>query len=247
MRPRFVVSLAAVALTLAVVVNAASALTLEHVVRIDPARLSLTMSNGLALLEARGGVHEYTAGRPDLPGISERGDLPAGMRLVSVEVVAAQTELWADGVRVAPALSSRAGAPPDERSAASALFYTSASFQPEVLAATGVQGSLRGRNVAYLRIAPARWNAQTGRLERVTSLDLKLTLEDGAEPAVTRERIVREWEDEPPSGVPSRAIVSLSSEATAGGSGKPKAEPFKPLQVPSVLGSPVEYVIVTSD
>jgi hypothetical protein len=29
--------------------------------------------------------------------------------------------------------------------------------------------------------------------------------------------------------------------------GKPKAEPFKPLQIPSVLGSPVEYLIITND
>src|SRR5262249_21826764 len=53
-------------------------------------------------------------------------------------------------------------------------------------------------------------------------------------------------EDELPSGVPSRAIVSLGAAATDA-TGKPKAQPFKPLQVPSVLGSPVEYLIVTSD
>src|SRR5262249_34235318 len=53
-------------------------------------------------------------------------------------------------------------------------------------------------------------------------------------------------EDELPSGVPSKAIVSLAATATTG-PGKPKAQPFKPLQVPSVLGSPVEYLIVTSD
>src|SRR5262249_46813864 len=53
-------------------------------------------------------------------------------------------------------------------------------------------------------------------------------------------------EDELPSGVPSRAIVSLGAAATDA-TGKPKAQPFKPLQVPSVLGSPVEYLIITSD
>ncbi len=65
---------------------------------------------------------------------------------------------------------------------------------------------------------------------------------------MTRERIVREWEDELPSGVPSRAIVSLANRAMAGdGAVKGKAEPFKPLQVPSVLGSPVQYLIITND
>ena len=225
----------------------ASALTLEREVRIDPKRVSVSVANGIASVEARGGTREYTPGRPDLPWISERVDLPAGMKLTSVEVIAAETQPLADAVRVPPALSSRPGSTPGERSVADGAVFSSAAFQPEVLALPGIQGSLRGRNVAYLRISPTRWNPQTGALERVSSLRLRLTVEDGAAPAVPRERIVREWEDELPSGVPSRALVSISSAMNAGTPGKPKAEPFKPLQIPSVLGSPVEYVIVTND
>jgi len=242
MRARLVVPL--VALLVAAAVQNAFALTLERQVRIDPARVSVSITNGVASVEARGGTREYTPGRPDLPWISERVDLPAGMKLTRVEVLGADTQPMADGVRVLPAFSSRTGAVPGERSLADQAVFASPSFQPEVLALPGIQGSLRGRNVAYLRIATSRWNPQTGALERVTGLKLRLTVEDGAEPAVKRERIVREWEDELPSGVPSRALVSLSSSSTAG---KPKAEPFKPQQIPSVLGSPVEYLIITSD
>ncbi len=236
------------AIVVAALASPASALTLERDLRLDPARVKLSSVNGAVSVEARGGTHEYSAGRPDLPWIAERVDLPAGMKVTSVEVVAVETELLADGVKVAPALSARSGAAPGARSAEDARYYASASFQPEQLAALGTQGSLRGRNVAYLRVAPTRWNPQTGRLERVTRLQLRLVVEDGAAPAVTRERIVREWEDALPSGVPSRAVVSLASSATSGLPGvKPKAEPFKPLQLPSVLGSPVEYLIVTND
>jgi hypothetical protein len=166
------------------------------------------------------------------------------MKLTKVEVLGAETQSMADGVRVLPALSAKTGAVPGERSLADAAVFASPSFQPEVLALPGIQGSLRGRNVAYLRIAPSRWNPQTGALERVSSLKLRLTMEEGAAPAVVRERIVKEWEDELPSGVPSRALVSISGTTALG---KPKAEPFKPLQLPSVLGSPVEYVIITND
>jgi len=242
MRARLVVPL--VALLVSAAVQNAFALTLERQVRIDPARVSVSITNGVASVEARGGTREYTPGRPDLPWISERVDLPAGMKLTRVEVLGADTQPMADGVRVLPAFSSRTGAVPGERSLADQAVFASPSFQPEVLALPGIQGSLRGRNVAYLRIATSRWNPQTGALERVTGLQLRLTVEDGAEPAVKRERIVREWEDELPSGVPSRALVSLSSSSTVG---KPKAEPFKPQQIPSVLGSPVEYLIITSD
>src|SRR5262245_27924583 len=234
-----------VALVVAAAARNASALTLERVVRIDPARVTVTIAKGVAAVEAQGGTHEYAAGRPDLPWIAERIDLPAGMKLGAVEVVSAETQLLADGVQVLPALSARPGSAPDERSVADAAVFASPNFQPEALALPGIQGSLRGRNVAYVRIAPARWNPQTGQLERVSSLKLRLTLEDGAAPAVPRERIVREWEDELPSGIPSRAIVSIADQLTTGG--RPKAEPFKALQLPSVLGSPVEYLIITND
>src|SRR5262249_14356391 len=216
-------------------------------VRIDPARVSLSAAKGVTFVEARGGTHEYTAGRPDLPWISERVDLPAGMRITGVEGVDVGTPGLADGVRWAPALSARPGAAPGERSLADAAVFSSPDFQPAVLAALGTQGSLRGRNVAYLRIAPARWNPQTGQLQKISRLKLRLTLADGAAPAVPRERIVREWEDELPSGVPTRALVSLSNLTTGDAAGKPKARPFKPLQLPSVLGSPVEYAVITND
>jgi hypothetical protein len=246
MRPRLVLL---PALALLAFASAASALTIERELRFDASRLSVTSSSkGEVALEARGGTHEFVAGRPDLPWLSERVDLPAGMKVTQVEVLSAETELLRDAVRIAPAPVTRPGAGPLERTAADASFYSRAGFQPEQIASLGMQGSLRGRNVAYLRVAPARWDAQTGRLERITRLRVRLTVEDGAAPAVPRERIVREWEDEMPSGVPSRAVVSLESAATTGspGNGR-KAEPFKPLQIPSVVGSPVEYVIVTTD
>ena len=244
MRARFILPLAALVVSAAA--HDAAALTLDREVRIDPRRVTVSIAKGVATVEATGATRDYSAGRPDLPWIAERVDLPAGMRLTRVEVIAAETQPLADAVRVLPALSAKTGALPGERSLADASVFSSSVFQPEVLALPGVQGSLRGRNVAYLRISPSRWNPQTGALERVTSLKLRLTVEDGAAPAVTRERIVREWEDELPSGVPTRALVSLSAPAGAT-VGKPKAEPFKPLQIPSVLGSPVEYLIITND
>jgi hypothetical protein len=226
----------------------ASALTIDHELRFDAARVQLSASAGFTLVTARGGTHEYAAGRPDLPWVAERVDLPAGMKVTAVQVLSFETELLRDGVLIPPALSARPGAGANERSVADASVFASAEFQPAQLAALGAQGSLRGRNVAWLRVAPTRWDPQTGRLERITHMKLQLTLEDGAAPAVTRERIVREWEDELPSGVPSRALVSLAADAAGGVvGGRLKAEPFKPQQLPSVLGSPVEYLIITND
>ena len=246
MRRRTLASL--VALAFIVLASTASALTIERTLTLDAAKLRVSSSQGLTMIEALGGTHEFTPGRPDLPWVAERVDLPAGMKVTGVEVVSFQSELLRDGVRVAPAPVIRPGAGPGERTVADARAYATTGFLPEQLASVGTQGSQRGRNVAFLRIAPTRWNPSTGQLERIASVQLRLTVVDGAAPAVTRERIVREWEDELPSGIPTRALVSTSSNVvTRDAAGKPQAEPFKPLQVPSVLGSPVQYVIITND
>ncbi len=249
MRRRTLASL--VALALIALASTASALTIDRTLTIDAARVRVSSANGLTMIDAVGGTHEFTSGRPDLPWMSERVDLPAGMKVTGVEVVSFQSELLRDGVRVAPAPATRPDAGPGERTAPDARAYAATSFVPSQLASLGVQGSMRGRNVAFVRIAPTRWNPATGQLERITSLQLRLTVEDGAAPAVTRERIVKEWEDELPSGVPTRAIVSeknaFASASATPDAAKPQAEPFKPLQVPSVLGSPVQYLIITND
>lgn len=245
MRRRSLVSL--VSLTLLAFASTASALTIDRTITLDASRLRVTSEQGMVMVEAAGGTHEYTAGHPDLPWVAERIDLPAGMKVTGVEVVSFQSELLRDAVRIAPALVTRPGAGPGERTAADASAYAVSGFVPAELARVGTQGSMRGRNVAYVRIAPTRWDPATGRLERISSMQLRLTVEDGAAPAVVRERIVREWEDELPSGVPSRAIVSMSAPTVDAVTGKPQAEPFKPLQVPSVMGSPVQYLIITND
>jgi hypothetical protein len=244
--------IALTALVLAASAPQASALTIERELRLDASWLRVRTERGVTQVDLAGGMHEFAAGRPDLPWVSERVDLPAGMKLTAVEVLEVETRSLGEGLRIAPAPVARPGVGPEARTAEDASHYSRAGFQPARLAELGHQGSLRGRQVAFLRVAAARWDAASGRLERVDRLRLRLTLEAGAAPAVERERIVREWEDELPSGVPTRALVSLDASrdaaARAGGAiGKPKAEPFKPLQLPSVLGSPVAYVIVTND
>lgn len=56
---------------------------------------------------------------------------------------------------------------------------------------------------------------------------------------------MREWEDELPTGIPMRELGSALTSYSGAADRDP--QPFRPLQVPSVLGSPVAYVIVTSD
>lgn len=223
-----------------------SAGVVEREFRYDSGRVSVTHRDGYAHVDARGSLREFRPGRPDLPWIAERIDLPAGTRAASVEVIELETDVLARGARVAPSAVVSPGLGPVELTTPDARYFMAATPQPEELVGVGEQGGLRGRNVAYLRVSPARWNPSTGVLERVTRLRVRVTLEASRAEMVPRERIVPEWEDEGlPSGVPTR---ELAAALAAGGSGaRRKAEPFRPQQLPSVLGSPVAYLIITSD
>ena len=182
-----------------------------------------------------------------MPWVSERIDLPPGMRVTGVEVTGLETRTLATGAQIAPALAPTPGLGPEERSKPDPLYFQASTPQPEQVASLGAQGGLRGRSVAWLQVAPARWNPATGEVSLVTKVSVRLTLDTDPGPPLVRERIVREWEDRDalPSGVPSRAMAAALTSVTPGGKGK--AAPFRATQVPSVLGSPVEYVIVTND
>jgi hypothetical protein len=100
----------------------------------------------------------------------------------------------------------------------------------------GTQGSMRGTNVAWLLVRPFQWKAATKQLTRISRIKVRIELEPARETeALVRERIVPEWEDATTAVAPVSAIP------------KGGATPFKPTQLPSVLGSPVAYVIVTND
>lgn len=222
-----------------------AATAIERDFRYDANRVRLANRDGYTHVDAAGSMREFRPGHPDLPWLTERVDLPAGMRVTGVEILTVETDPLASGARIAPAAVVKAGIEPLERTAPDPRFFSAATPQPEELVGLGQQGSLRGRDVAYLRVSPVRWNPSTGSLERVARVRVRLALEPGGEAPVARERIVREWEDgdfeasAPARGGAAPAVVSAFP--------KGKAEPFRPLQLPSVLGSPVAYLIITSD
>lgn len=244
MRLRMLAILVGVLLMSAAVAHASTVIEKEF--RYDAARVRVTHRDGYSSVEASGSMREFRPGRPDLPWLSERIDLPDGMRLTAVEVVEVETGVLASRALVAPSRVVSPGLGPVERTRPDARFFSTSTPQPEELVGLGEQGSLRGRNVAYLRVSPTRWNPATGELDRIARVRVRLTLEPGGEPPVARERIVREWEtDGLPSGVPTRELgMALAADDA---SPRRKAGPFRPQQLPSVLGSPVEYLIITSD
>ena len=178
---------------------------------------------------------ETTAGWPDLPLVSERIDLPPGMKLKAVTARGARWSTLAPTARVrrVPAMRVTTDALGRPRAGAARTLAVAQGEPPTV--ELGYQGYMRGKNVAWVQVRPVRWSASTTKLERLDQVDLDLELEpDPGADVVRRERIVPEWEEGGTAAVES-VIPKLAPQ------------PFKPTQLPSVLGSPVAYVIVTTD
>jgi hypothetical protein len=164
--------------------------------------------------------------------------------VTGVEILSIDTEPVAEGVRLQSAQVPKPGTGLIERTAPDPAYFTTDTAQPEVPVELGAQGFGRGRHEAFLRVSPVRWSPRSGRLDRVTRMVVRLTLESDAHPTmVPRERVVREWEDAVPSG-PTR---DLAAGMTPMRNLKGRAQPFKATQVPSLLGSPVAYVIITNE
>ncbi len=214
--------------------------SLEREFRYDAGRFSVVQKDGETQVEMTGAAREFTPGHPDLPLVSEMIELPAGMRVVGVEVVSLSTALLSPTARVPTAVKAKPGLGPVDRTDPDPAFYRRTGFAPpSAQAELGFQGWMRGRHLASLRVNPVRWDPASGRLERIERMTVRLQLEPFVDrDVVPRERIVPEWELERPSLAARPAAVPASQRP---------AQPFKPTQVPSVLGSPVAYVIITSD
>jgi hypothetical protein len=208
-----------------------------------PDLLHLDAHDGFTDIRVDGAAPSVDFGMPELPWLSRFVDLPAGMQVASLEIVDTAFEPVAQGVRLESAWTVLPGASNPTRSAPDPWAFARPGLQPAQPAELTVQGWQRGQGVAGLRVCPVRWEASTGRLERLTRLKVNLTLEPASQQPVPRLRVVPEWETDGPRG-PLRAPISSLSQ---GFGGRRTEGTLAATQIPSVLGSPVGYLIVTSD
>lgn len=221
----------------------ASAITIERTFSVSADRVRVVQEGGLSQVQVDRALPEFRAGHPDLPWIGEPLEVPSGYRATAIEVLSIDTERLGERVMLPSAIRPEPGAGPVVRTEPDRALFSRAGFQPESPARLGLQGSMRGKNIVYVQWCPARWDASNGMLERVSSVRVRLTLEPGFPEPLRRDRIVPEWENLRP--VRDRAgVISIESSPGAGNRGP---QPFRATQVPSVLGSPVRYLIITSD
>jgi hypothetical protein len=155
-------------------------------------------------------------------------ELPVGEKLVRLEVIS--LECAEDGARAPAGIAVR----------------------------VGYQGFERGRHLAWLELLdgcglPVEHARHAARLRVVLHLEPSPTI------PLPRERVVPEWEEAggPPraNAVDSRRWANPAERSGPGAQAGRTASaplasaptPFRPTQVPSLLGSPVDYLIVTTD
>jgi hypothetical protein len=219
--------------------GAATTTTIDREFLYGADRFKLTASTSGTIVSMKGATREFTPGRPDLPITSELVEIPEGMRVTGIEVRSIATSLLSASAKIPSAIKAKPGLEPIERTAADPVWFGRAGF-PDVAGTARVayQGWMRGRHLVSLEVKPVRWDPASGRLEAVSRLDVRLTLEPANDPdRVQRERIVPEFDAE-------GFGAGVANPTLAGGR---NPQPFKPTQIPSVEGSPVAYVIITTD
>jgi hypothetical protein len=227
------------ALALCCVTQAVASATLERRFQYSSDRFTMRQEGSSTVVEMEGATREFTLGRPDVPWLGELVEVPGDQRVTGIEVVSIETAVLAPRAALPSAILPKPGLGPVDRTSPDPTYFKHAGLQPEQPVRLGMQGWQRGANVAALEICPVRWDAVSGRLERITSITVRLKLDGAIERAIPRQRVVPEWEDAP---VRSGPVRMSSIESTPG-----RAQPFKATQIPSVLGSPVAYVIITND
>ena len=83
-------------------------------------------------VEVKGATREFTAGRPDLPWVGERVEIPSGLKVVGVEVVSIESAPLAERAMMPSAILPRPGLGPIERTAPDPEYFARVRVNPDL-------------------------------------------------------------------------------------------------------------------
>ncbi len=209
----------------------------EIVVReleIDSVAIDSSGDDRWSVVTIDGGLPEVPLGAPALPSIRVRLPIADHQLLTGVAVTVLESEQLHLRLPVEPyagEMSSMDAIPPTQEPKAE--FYPAGERYPSVLGeVVGTVKLSRGERYAVVRVSPLQVTGSGRELIWAKRISLAFTLEDEgeAEVGLRRERPVR-WQA--PAGAQGRGTVLLAEQG------------FLPRSLPSVEGSPVQYVIVS--
>ncbi len=234
--------------------------TLRHHYRFDAARLvvqSGVAGASVAIRPAGPGIESlpgtlpatWDAGEPELPYEVVTFVVPRGSRVLEVRAEAGATITVAEGLEFAAAAAvlSETGVALAPKAAVTAA---PSSLYPAVAAQAAGGGALHGYQLASVRVYPVRWDAAQKRLQVTTDLDIEVTIAPGGALPLQRERYRPEIENLARHTL-EHLVVNPAALDTydrrIGVRVEKQSAGFRPTDAPSLEGSDVDYVIITSN
>lgn len=227
----------------------ARALTLRQSVRFDISSLRVETTTTGAGLAAPKHPSTWETGYPEIPYIIVTVLVPQGQRIQSVRTTGAPARVLHPGLRLdaSPAHSTDAGdvvMPPRARWKLLGL-----GLYPPVEAEPAGSGVLHGYRLASVRVYPLRYDLGRGGLQVRERLELEIELEPDPATTLERRRFDAALETRAAQQV-ARLVANPDAIASyarrIGVLVESDRRGFRPSQAPSLEGSPVDYVIITS-
>lgn len=220
-------------------------------------------ARGYTSFAIRGAVPWGDTGGPEFPAVGAWVDLPPGMRARTVQASATAFVRVIESGRLRPRQPDLPSSQDARWVDADPLRYSTSAWIPQSPASLGPSGSMRGRDLAGLVLHPLQIVPSTGEARLATRIDVTIELEATPDPLLRR-RIVPEWEDVVDRGFeaalaeePMATRQALqpdhrwAQQAQATSFPSPASsrlpQPFAPTALPSIQGSPVQYLILTNE
>ena len=230
--------------------------TLRHTYRFDASGLRIQQSPTGARIVAPGFAATWEADSPEIPFETLTFLVPRGTRGVAVRAVPRDDVVMAEAVQLRPAgaIEDTEGRWLDPSKARQAIPAGAAAAPygtyPLLAAEIAGGGAVHGYQLLTVRVYPVHFEAASGRVRVTPAYDLEIDLESGGGLPLERQRYSAAIEADARRGL-ERLVAN--PEAIGGydrriGIRVDKGDGgFHPTDAPSLEGSDVDYVIVTTD
>ncbi len=252
----FATLLAAAGTVQAAVARPEAARTLRYAARFDAAALDLGQAFERHELHAGTLARTWERGAAELPYQTLTFLVARGSRLVGLRAQAAGEPLVVNGITLAPAapMADENGnaiqAPlPRPADTLSDAVAASSELYPAAFAEPAGTGMLHGYQLLSVRVYPVHYDAAHARVLIHSRIDLELDLAPGGAEPVARERFSGALEASARATLKTLVANPEALESYDRRIGILVEQPggFRPTDAPSLEGSDVDYIIITTD